>query len=242
MVIDDSELVLSVVRSFLSSAGHEVVTRSMAVGTHAAVLRARPDVVLLDVNMPLLEGNEICASIRAHDNLRATRILLHSDRPEEELRTLANQSGADGYLCKTSQREKFLERFAQLSGSASQNAGPPPVEGYVLAACSPATQRRLRTELVSPLRVEYTDSGTEALRRVFSPDAPKILLLGTSLADMQWDVIRSQATRRNPAYSSRTLLIREDSAASVPRDARSWDPSRSVAELEDSLTRIHAQR
>jgi DNA-binding response OmpR family regulator len=114
MVIDDSELVLSVVRSFLTSAGHTVVTRSMALGTRAAVLRERPDVILLDVNMPLLDGAEICASIRTHSQMRDSYVLLHSDRPEEELRALAARSGADGYLCKTDDRERFLHDLERL--------------------------------------------------------------------------------------------------------------------------------
>lgn len=123
MVIDDSQLVLAVVRSFLSSVGHDVVTREMAIGTRAAVLREQPDVVLLDVNMPLLDGGEICSSIRAHGLLRDTRVFLHSDRPEPELRALVERCGADGYLCKTEDQQAFLARFDALLERANRQRG-----------------------------------------------------------------------------------------------------------------------
>lgn len=242
IVIDDSELILSVVRSFLTSAGHEVVTRAMAVGTRAAVLRETPDVVLLDVNMPLLDGPEICASIRAHGGMRSTRVLLHSDRPESELRELARDCGADGYLCKTSSRDLFLRRFDELCGVASPARPTPARPVYVLAACNPSTQARLRSELVSPVRVEYTDSGAEVLRRVFSADAPRVVLLGTSLRDVPWEAVRTQAAHRDGRYRDHTVLIREGADARLPPGALAWDASGAVEELEAQLERLHSNR
>ncbi len=243
MVIDDSELVLSVVRSFLSSAGHNVVTRAMAVGTRAAVLRERPDVVLLDVNMPLLDGGEVCASIRQHEMMRDTRILLHSDQPEARLRKLAEECGADGYLCKTGDRDEFLRRFDALRRHDSESAAPRPVrrERYVLIACSVSSQNRLRQELICSWRTRYSDSGTAALQRVFSADPPEVLLLGTSLLDMHWDVIRSQALSRDSSYAERILLIREGQDH-VPRGVPQWDASGPIEELGALLAKLQRSR
>lgn len=243
MVIDDSELVLSVVRSHLVAAGHDVVTRYIPVGAHAAVLRERPDVVLLDVNMPLLDGAEICASIREHGSMGATRVILHSDQPEAQLRALATACGADGYLCKTSDRDEFIRRFNQLRRQriSSQPATMAiDARSYVLAACGPSTLDRLRSELVCPIRVEYTDSGTEVLRRVFSRLAPEILLLGTSLEDLPWEVVRTQATNRDGRYLSRTVLIREHSETALPGGVLHWDSHTPVEELEAKLERMHS--
>ncbi|MBX3274638.1 MAG: response regulator [Sandaracinaceae bacterium] len=240
MVIDDSELVLSVVRSFLSSVGHDVVTRSMAVGTRAAVLREQPDVVLLDVNMPLLDGAEVCASIRAHEGIRETRVLLHSDRPEPELRELARASRADGYLCKTGDRERFLRRFEELTGLASRRAGAR--VSYVLAACGGLVAARLRAELVSPLRIEYTDSGAEVLRRVFSTDAPSGLLLGTSLRDVPWETVRAQTAQRDPRLGAQLVLLREDPVVAVPPGVTVWDAGHGIEALEAMLERAHTSR
>jgi len=190
MVIDDSSLVLSVVRSFLESAGHEVVTRTEALGTRAAVLRERPDVVLLDVGMPMLDGDEICASIRAHPTMRNACVLLYSSRSEDELREVAERAGADGYLCKTDDRRTFLAAFERMRHR--MRGRPRAFQGqYVLAACGGELHPRLRHELVlaSPLRL--TSSGVEALRHLVSRDPPRLLLLGSRLDDMSWDALWS---------------------------------------------------
>jgi len=239
IVIDDSELVLSVVRSFLSSAGHTVLTRAMAVGTRAAVLRERPDVVLLDVHMPLLDGVEICASIRAHPSMASTRVFLHSDRPEAELAALVDRCGADGYLCKTSDRDRFLRRFDALCDRGPATGADEPGR-YLLVACGARTEARLRDELVCRLRVDYVDSGADVLRRVYSGSPPDVLLLGTSIDDLHWDIVFAQATRRDARYGDRTVLLRESSASALPSSALHWDASESVEALEATLEKITA--
>src|SRR5690242_20012919 len=57
LVVDDSPVVLELTGSALEGAGYKVVLRSRGEGTVAAVLQERPDLVLLDVNMPRLSGD-----------------------------------------------------------------------------------------------------------------------------------------------------------------------------------------
>ena len=59
LVIDDNAVVLEVTRSTLEHAGFRVVTRDRASGAIAAVLQERPDLVLLDVNMPNMTGDSL---------------------------------------------------------------------------------------------------------------------------------------------------------------------------------------
>src|SRR5262249_26271874 len=59
MVVDDDPVVLEVTRERLSFMGYDVIVRESALGTSAAILRERPDVVLLDVNMPSLSGEQL---------------------------------------------------------------------------------------------------------------------------------------------------------------------------------------
>ena len=65
MVVDDSELVCRALSRALGAEGFEVVTRLNPIGTGAAIARERPDVVLLDVSMPALDGAEVQIG-RAH--------------------------------------------------------------------------------------------------------------------------------------------------------------------------------
>ena len=81
MIIDDSVLVLTIIRHQLEQAGFDVITRESALGTAAAVLREQPDVVLVDVMMPALGGENLVTLLRKQPNSKDMRILLFSDKP-----------------------------------------------------------------------------------------------------------------------------------------------------------------
>lgn len=243
MVIDDSELVLSVVESFLDAAGYRVVTRKMALGTRAAILRERPDVILLDVNMPLLDGAELCGAIRSHTAMRGSCIVLHSDIPETELRAIAARAGANGYIRKTHDRAEFIRRFQPWVASALESRPRAFLHGgYLLVACSAALQARLRRELVRYGEVEYTDSGAEVIRRVCAVDAPEAIVLGSGITDLPWEDVYRRALRRDPDYASRVLLVDEGGAPSAIPVEFAWAPEQPTGRLEEILRRVRPER
>src|SRR5262245_35144981 len=108
LVIDDSELALSWVKNALEEEGYEVVTHTQALGCGALMLRERPDLLLLDVNMPTLRGDDLVELVRSHEALRNTVVLLHSSRPPAELRAITQRCGADGYLEKSNQPKDLV--------------------------------------------------------------------------------------------------------------------------------------
>lgn len=116
LVIDDDEHLLGAVRRLLTSAGFEVVTSTSALRLPQLVQREHPDLILLDIEMPALTGDHVLDFTKLFDFLRATRIVLHSAKSEEELDALVRQSNAIGYIRKTpnplsfvSQVKAFLE-------------------------------------------------------------------------------------------------------------------------------------
>ncbi|HET7433913.1 MAG TPA: response regulator [Thermoanaerobaculia bacterium] len=115
LVIDDDDKTLGAVRRLLSAAGYEVVTSDSALRMPQLVQREKPDLVLLDVEMPALSGEHVLDFTTLFDFLRTTPIVLHSGREEAELQSLVERSNAAGYIRKTgnpisfvSQVEKFL--------------------------------------------------------------------------------------------------------------------------------------
>jgi DNA-binding response OmpR family regulator len=115
LVIDDDPIVLEVVRERLSSAGHEVVTREEALGTTQVVRDEQPDLVLLDVMMPALNGERIAELLRGHKATQHVGIILHSSKSELELLALIQQTGALGAIAKTSNGAAFMQRFEALA-------------------------------------------------------------------------------------------------------------------------------
>lgn len=100
LIIDDSDLTLAAATSVLEKEGFEVRTATTLGSFNAILNRWAPHVVLTDVNMPELAGNELCAWIKSRVQTADVPILLYSGLPDEELAELARESGADGFVTK----------------------------------------------------------------------------------------------------------------------------------------------
>jgi DNA-binding response OmpR family regulator len=109
LVIDDSVVTLEWVRQVLSEAGFQVIALDRAIGTGAAIIRERPELVMVDVSMPTLDGGEVVALAKKSAR-PGTRIVLHSSLEQAELAQRAHKSGADGYIEKTNDKQEFIRQ------------------------------------------------------------------------------------------------------------------------------------
>ncbi|HEY5957771.1 MAG TPA: response regulator [Polyangiaceae bacterium] len=114
LVVDDDPLVLEIVRDWLASAGHDVATRGQALGTASWVANEKPNLVLLDVRMPALSGEELALLMRRSRATATTSVILHSSMPLEALDELAQRTGALGAIQKTQNSQLFLAEFDRL--------------------------------------------------------------------------------------------------------------------------------
>ena len=101
VVIDDSEIVLEVTRGALEGAGYDVVTHDRPAGCVALILHEKPDLVLMDVNMPGLGGDTIVSVLAKAAPTSDTIVLLHSSLSAEVLHSKATTAGAHGFLQKS---------------------------------------------------------------------------------------------------------------------------------------------
>lgn len=101
LVIDDDEKLLGAMRRLLTAAGMDVITSTSALQLPKLVQRDKPDLILLDVEMPALNGEHVLDLAQMFEFLRATPIVLHSARSEEELQALVARSHAVGFIRKT---------------------------------------------------------------------------------------------------------------------------------------------
>ncbi len=113
LVIDDSETALSIARRTLEAAGYTVLTSNSALRLPAIVHSEKPDLILLDVEMPALRGDQVLELTKLFDFLQKSPIVLHSSKPEEELRELVGRSGASGYIKKTSNSINFINQVEE---------------------------------------------------------------------------------------------------------------------------------
>ncbi len=100
MIIDDNEEVLQVTRELLENEGYDVVTHRNALGATSAIRANRPDLVLLDINMPALSGEGLAPIIRANAHTCGVPVLFYSSNDENSLLESATRFGVAGYICK----------------------------------------------------------------------------------------------------------------------------------------------
>ena len=110
LVIDDNAVVLEVTRSTLEQAGFRVVTRDRASGAVVAVLSERPDLVLLDVNMPNMTGDSLADILGRTRATRGTLVVLYSSLPANALRMKALAAGAHGFIQKTGAQAELVRQ------------------------------------------------------------------------------------------------------------------------------------
>lgn len=100
LVVDDEAMLLAIASELLAGEHREVVTHSGGPDVLTLVRRLQPDLVLLDINMPVLSGDMLAGVLRSHEDTRHVRIVFYSSNDEDSLRELVQRSGVHGYICK----------------------------------------------------------------------------------------------------------------------------------------------
>jgi CheY-like chemotaxis protein/ribonuclease BN (tRNA processing enzyme) len=113
-IVDDDPDTLALVSRLLTDAGHDVVVRASSAGAARDIPDARPDCVITDLMMPVMDGFELTRELRRRPELAAMKIVILSAKSYEFDRRRAKEMGADGYLTKPINRETFLRSIAEM--------------------------------------------------------------------------------------------------------------------------------
>jgi chemotaxis family two-component system response regulator PixG len=98
--IDDSPTVLQAISTFLNDSSVSVIMINDPVKALMQVVRSKPDIILLDVGMPNLDGYELCSLLRRHPSFKLTPIIMVTGHTGFIDRAKAKIAGASGYLTK----------------------------------------------------------------------------------------------------------------------------------------------
>jgi CheY-like chemotaxis protein len=116
LLVDDSDVILLLEAELLTSEGYEVRTAT-SIDQVNSVLRAwSPDIILTDVKMPDMDGDELCRLIKAQLP-KLVPVILFSSLPDPQLARLARRCGADGFLSKSNGLESLAEQVEDLCQS-----------------------------------------------------------------------------------------------------------------------------
>jgi serine/threonine-protein kinase len=123
LVVDDSRVGRMAVEGVLKAEGHRVLDAESAKEALEVLEQMRPDLLVLDVRMPEMDGFELCAKVRAQPELRRIPIIFVSAACSIEERSKGLQAGADDFLRKPFEPDELVERVnLYLYRSASMRA------------------------------------------------------------------------------------------------------------------------
>src|ERR1700712_4555026 len=124
LVVDDDPTVREVVARYLSRDGHRVIQRANGIDGLEAALTESPDLVVLDLMMPGLDGLQVCQRLRQHS---AVPVIMLTALGEESDRVVGLEYGADDYVTKPFSPRELALRVAGILRRSRQDVMRAPV-------------------------------------------------------------------------------------------------------------------
>ncbi|MFZ2541624.1 MAG: response regulator, partial [Gallionella sp.] len=114
MVVDDSLTVRKITSRLLSRAGYQVVTATDGIDALNQLEEFTPDVMLLDIEMPRMDGFALAKELRRNPKTQALPIIMITSRTADKHREVAMQLGVNTYLGKPYQEDELLQNIADF--------------------------------------------------------------------------------------------------------------------------------
>ena len=125
LVVDDEDDILDLLSYNLSKEGFRISVARDGVEALTAAEADKPDLIVLDIMMPRMDGIEFCRIIRKHASLRMTPVLMLTARSEEEDHVRGLDVGADIYLSKPISLPVLISQTRALLRSRDRSETPP---------------------------------------------------------------------------------------------------------------------
>jgi chemosensory pili system protein ChpA (sensor histidine kinase/response regulator) len=119
MVVDDSVTVRKVTSRLLERQGYEVVTAKDGVDAIEKLEEVTPDIMLLDIEMPRMDGFEVATLVRHNERINELPIIMITSRTGEKHRERAFLTGVNAYMGKPFQEVELLQNIEELLAAAS---------------------------------------------------------------------------------------------------------------------------
>jgi twitching motility two-component system response regulator PilH len=152
VVADDSPTVGYIIGSGLMAAGYEVELATDGVEAIAKVYSTQPDLILLDIDMPKMNGYQVCRLLKEDKATSHIPIVILTSRDQQQDRFWGLSTGADDYLTKDLETNVLFERIEHLLETA------PPAAKTVYAVPDEVTEASLLERVNSLLDLELFQS------------------------------------------------------------------------------------
>lgn len=118
LAVDDSPTILEMIKAILIAGGYEVITAADGAEALETARAEAPDLILLDVMLPKLDGYRVCRLLKFDQKYKHIPIIMLTAKTEEQSMATGIRTGANQYLTKPVEPERLLAAVAEeLSGS-----------------------------------------------------------------------------------------------------------------------------
>jgi len=114
LIVDDEPNIVVSLEFLLRQQGYEVIVARDGEEALAAAAERRPDLVVLDVMLPGIDGFEVCRRLRERTDLAGLKIVLLTARGRDVERVRGLEEGADDYITKPFSTRDLMKRVAEL--------------------------------------------------------------------------------------------------------------------------------
>ncbi len=119
LLIDDSEITLQLMQERARQGGFDVRIALSLAEVRSIIHGWSPNVIVADVNMPDMRGDDLCARLKIEAATRDAIVLLCSSMAEDKLATIADAAGADGFVSKSLGLDSFVSTIESMCGRIS---------------------------------------------------------------------------------------------------------------------------
>ncbi len=116
LLVDDSETILQMEQMILAPDSYELITARDGEEGVAKALATKPDLILMDVVMPKMNGFEAVKQIRKNEQTRAVPIVMVTSKAEAESMETGYQNGCSDYIVKPIDRLELVTKIRNLLG------------------------------------------------------------------------------------------------------------------------------
>ena len=151
LVVDDEPVLVETIAYNLEQAGYLVTTAADGVSALEAAHGEVPDLIILDIMLPEMDGLEVCRQLRRQNSTATVPILVLTAKSEEIDKVVGLEIGADDYVTKPFGRRELLARVRALLRRADYLSVS---EEHATQEPTQEAQRSIRELVAGPLRID----------------------------------------------------------------------------------------
>ncbi len=151
LVVDDEAVLVETIAYNLEQAGYQVLTAADGGSALEAARRETPDLVILDLMLPEMDGLEVCRQLRREHNTATIPIMMLTAKGDEIDKVVGLEVGADDYVTKPFGRRELLARVRALLRRADYPAAG---DDHTSQETSGEVPRPSRELVAGPLRID----------------------------------------------------------------------------------------